>query len=191
MNSKGSKVVRTYIGIAAQCGQVGVMVLALGICMLLGAVAPAQDDPEIAPPPLKTMSKDERARLNSRSDLKDRTKLALEFMTGHMNTAEKLSDAQDYEGMFRELGSFQALMDDALEVLNTGGPATGKVLDNLKRLEIGLRGFSPRIETIRRELPIRYDDYVRKLMRYVREARVKATDPMFGETVLPARKPGN
>jgi|CXWL01.1.fsa_nt_gi hypothetical protein len=144
----------------------------------------AQDD-EVAPPPLKVFSKEERSRLDAKSDLKDRTKLALELMDLRLDAAEKFAAGQEFEPMFRELGSFHALMDESLEFLghrDTG--SNGKVLDNFKRLEIGLRGFSPRIETIRRELPIRYDDYVRKLMKYVRDARTRAVDPLFGETVI-------
>lgn len=184
MNKQESKAAPSRIILAARQ-----LALTVGLCIFFSAVAIGQDDPEIAPPPLKTMSKDERTRLDSKADPKDRTKLALEFMTIRISSAERFSNAKDYDGMFRELGNFHALMDDALNFLIQKGPVTGKVLDNLKRFEIGLRAFSPRIEIIRRELPIGYDDYVRKLIRYVREARVKATDPMFGETVLPTRRP--
>lgn len=153
--------------------------------------AAAQDDPpELAPPPLKIISKDEHSRLDAKTDIKDRTKLSLDLMNTRLATAEKLSSVQDFDGMFRELGAFHGLMDDCFEFLHKRDNGGGKVLDNFKRLEIGLRGFSPRIETIRRELPQRYDVYVRKLMGYVREARTKATEPLFGDTVLPQKRPG-
>lgn len=152
--------------------------------------AQEQDDlPEVAPPPLKLMSKDEKNRLDSKTDLKDRTKLSLELMDLRMDTAERFATSREYDLMFRELGGFQALLDDGLNFLGRRDVGSGKVLDNFKRFEIGLRAFSPRIETIRRELPLRYDDYVRKLMKYVRDARAKATDSLFGETVVPTQKP--
>ena len=154
----------------------------------------AQDDPpEVAPPPLKIISKTEKTRLEERSsDLKGRTKLSLELMDLRLDAAEKFAGTKQFDLMFSELGGFHALMDESLEFLDrrdTG--ANGKVLDNFKRIEIGLRGFSPRIETIRRELPIRYDDYVRKLMRFVREARTRATEPLFSDSVLPNRRNGD
>lgn len=153
----------------------------------------AQDDPpDAAPPPLKVFSKEEQDRLASKKDLKDRTKLALELMDLRLDAAEKFAGSSDFDPMFRELGGFHALMDETIDHLNrldTG--KNKKVLDNFKRLEIGLRAFSSRIEVIRREVPIRYDNYVVKLIKYVREARTKATEPLFGNTVLPNRKPGN
>ncbi len=152
----------------------------------------AQDDPlEVAPPPLKIFSKDERARLDGKPDLKDRTRLALDLMDLRLDAAEKFAAGHEFESMFRELGGFHALMDESLEFLDRRDTGrNGRVLDNFKRIEIGLRMFSPRIETIRRELPLRYDDYVRKLMKYVRDARTRATEPLFGNTVVPNRKPG-
>lgn len=152
----------------------------------------AQDDPpEVAPPPVKIISKEERTRLDTKSnDLKDRTKLALELMDLRLDAAEKHAAGRLFEAMFTELGGFHALMDESLEYLNKRDTGkNNKVLDNFKRLDIGLRSFSPRIEIIRRELPLRYDDYVRKLMRYVREARTRATEPFFGDSVLPNRRP--
>jgi hypothetical protein len=59
------------------------------------------------------------------------------------------------------------------------------VLANLKRFEIGLRKFTPRLELIRREVPLTHEFYVRSLLKQLREARTKATEPLFGETVLP------
>ena len=153
----------------------------------------AQDDPpEIAPPPLKIVSKHERTQLDAKAaDLRDRTKLALVLMDLRLDAAEKLAGGRQFEAMFTELGGFQALMDDSLEFLSRWDTGkNGKVFDNYKRIEIGLRAFSPRIETIRRELPLRYDDYVRKLMKFVRDARTKATEPMFGDSVVPNRRNG-
>ena len=56
---------------------------------------------------------------------------------------------------------------------------------SLKRFEIGLRGFAPRIERLRREVPARYELYIRTLGIYVRDARSKALEPMFGNAVRP------
>mgnify|MGYP007125701776 CR=1 FL=1 len=162
----------------------------LTIQFSLLTVASAQEvPPDAAPPPLKIIPKDEIALLDDKTDIKDRTKLSLELMNVRLKSAEKLAEANDFDGMYRELGVFHALMDDALKFLNERDNGKGKVLDNFKRLEIALRGMAPKIEVIRRELPLRYDTYVRKLMGYVRSARAKATDSLFDDTVVPNRKP--
>ena len=154
------------------------------------AGASAQDDlPETAPPPVKVIAKDEAAKLAAKTDLKDRTKLSLDLMNLRLTAAEKFSSTGEFENLYRELGYFHALMDDALEYLNLRDNRRGKVLDNFKRLEIALRAMAPRIETIRRELPLRYDPYVRKLMGYLRSVRAQATDSLFGDSVVPAKKP--
>jgi len=151
-------------------------------CSLFTAVS-AQDD-ELAPPPLRTVTKEERIALDSQPDVKARTKLALVYMTGHLATAEALSAKHEYDAMFRELGGFQGLLDNTLVYLTAGDRKSGKVLDNLKRFEIGIREFMPRLEVIHRELPFRYEDYVRRLLAFVRNARTKALDPLFSDTVV-------
>ncbi len=151
----------------------------------------AQDDgPEAPPPPLKLVSKEEQSKLDSKKDVKDRAKLSLELMTARLSTAERYAGASDFESMYRELGHFHALMDDAVEYLNKRDDGKkGSVLDSFKRLGIALRGMAPKIEVIRRELPIKFDTYVRKLLGYLRLNREKATDSLFGDSVVPNKKP--
>ena len=152
--------------------------------------ATAQDDPpEQAPPPLRTVSKEEKTQLTDAPDVKGRTKLSLELMSTRLSQAEHLTASTDFDGMFKELGGFHGLLDNTLEYLGKQDSRIGKVLDNYKRLEIGLRTFEPRLETIRRDLPLRYEDYVRKLIMYVRDSRSRAVEPMFGNSVVPTRKP--
>ncbi len=146
--------------------------------------------PDLAPPPLKIVSKAEQERLDKETDTKARTKRVLELMTARLASAERLRAAGDYDGVFRELGFFHGLMDDGISYLNKRNTGSGKVLDNYKRLEIALRSFVPRLETLRREIPLTHEDYVRKLLIYVREARTKATEPLFADTVIPNRRPG-
>ncbi len=174
---------------ASGFGYVFIGLLVLTFNLSFYTAASAQDDQlEAAPPPLKIISKDELTRLNAKTDLKDRTKLSLEMMNLRLTAAEKLSAAKNFEGMYLELGFFHALMDDALGFLNKRDDGRGKVLDNFKRLEISLRGMAPRIEVIRRDLPLRYDPYVRKLMGYLRSVRAQATDSLFSDSVLPTVK---
>lgn len=147
--------------------------------------AAAQDDPpDTAPPPLKIVSKDDRQKLDAENDIKDRTNLALRMMDTRLDSAELLSANKDFDMMFRELGYFHALVDDSVTFLEKRDANSKKVLDTFKKLEIGLRGFIPRLETVRRDVPLRYEDYVRHLMKFVREARARAIDPMFGDSVV-------
>ena len=130
------------------------------------------------------LTKEERTSLESLVDAKARTKAALEYMNTHLTAAESYNERHEYDTMFHELGGFHGLLDNTLLFLTKGDRTSNRMLDNLKRFEIGLRGFTPRLEVIHRELPFRYEDYVRKLIAYVRNARTKALDPLFSDTVI-------
>jgi len=150
----------------------------------------AQEDSEItAPPPLKIISKAEKSRLEAETDIKRRTILSIELMEAKLLKAEGFSAAEDYPSMFAELGSFHALLDDTIDFLSDKNAESGKVLNNFKRVELTLRKYITRIELIRRDLPVKYEWYVKKLVRYVRDARSKAVEPLFDDTVVPEKKP--
>ena len=166
--------------------------LAFAVCFCVFSftflVSPASAQPpdqvDTAPPPLRMLTKEERTSLESTNDVKARTKLALEYMTTHVSAAEAYNEKREYDAMFHELGGFHGLIDHTLLFLTKSDRTSNRVLDNLKRFEIGLRGFMPRLEGIHRELPFRYEDYVRKLIAYVRNARTKALDPLFSDSVI-------
>ena len=150
----------------------------------------AQNEPpdDMAPPPVKNVSKAERSQLDAENEVKKRTKLALELMNVRLMKAEELNSRQEFTEMFLELGGFHGLVDDTLGFLTQVSRGdNGKVLYNFKRLEIGLRTFIPRMEAIRRDLPPRFEFYVRILTKYLRDARTKAVEPLFGDTVVPNR----
>lgn len=158
----------------------------LSIALLCSTSLLAQSE---IPPPVSTLPKADRERLEGKPDIKDRTKTAVEMMNFRLANAERHRTSENYDEVFRELGVFQGLVDNTLDLLlrRTGG----KGLDNLKRLEMALRTFIPRLEAIRREIPSEYEGYVDKLMRSVRDARSKATEPMFSDNVVPNARPGN
>ncbi len=105
-------------------------------------------------------------------------------MDARLAKAETFNNQRQYTQMFDELGGFHALVDDTLNYLHSHDTDSGKVLNNFKRLEMSLRQFAPRLELIRRDLPLRYELYVRKLIIYVREARSKAVEPLFDNSVV-------
>ncbi|HUR98611.1 MAG TPA: hypothetical protein VMZ26_11155 [Pyrinomonadaceae bacterium] len=166
------------------------VILVVTIVSSIGAFAQGVIEDDLAPPPLKLLSQDEKAKLGGEPEVKRRTKLALELMDARLKQAETLHTSESYDDMFTQLGAFHGLMDNMLEFLNKSDKDSGKVLNNFKRLEIGLRGFMPRLQMIHSDIPIRYEQYVRNLIKSLRTARARAIEPLFDDTVLPDKKPG-
>lgn len=156
---------------------------ALGI-----AAQPPEDDLDVAPPPVRAMSKGERDQLAAKTEVKDRTKLALDLMNARLTRAEGFTAKSEYAEMYKELGGFHALMDDTLDFLFDSGKTRDSVQNNFKRFELGLRSFAPRLGVIRRELPAEYDPYIKSLIKYLRDARSKAVEPLFGDSVVPQKR---
>lgn len=165
---------------------VTIVVVSFGI--RISAQQPGELDD--APPPIKQLSQDEKLRLAAETAVKSHTSLSLDLMNKRLENAEELSAIGHFDEMYKELGGFNALMDNALKFLTDQDKDKGKVLNNFKRLDIGLRAFLPRLEVIRRDLPPRYDPYVKTLIKFIHEAREKALEPMFGNTVV-REKPSN
>lgn len=161
--------------------------LFLAFCCLPASTIFAQDNQKEVPPPLKLLSKEEKSALDGQIDGKKRTILTLDLMESRLVKAETFKTKEEYRQMFDELGGFDALMDNTLNFLNRDNAGSGKVLNNFKRIELSLRKYINRLELIRRDLPPEYEPYLRRLVKYVREARTKAVEPLFGETVLPGK----
>jgi hypothetical protein len=164
------------------------MFIPVAVFIFLAPPAVAQDDKyetNDAPPPLKLIAATERKQLNAAKDVKERTKLALELMQTRLTTATTKSDAGDYTAVFTELGAFHALMDDTLNYLDRYSGDRRARLYNFKRLEIGLRRMNPQIDLLRRNAPPERERYLFYLSRSVRDARARAIEPQFSNTVLP------
>lgn len=142
---------------------------------------------DIAPPPLKILSKTEKIQLDETSDVKKRTILALALMEARVKKAEEFDNQNQYEQMYEQLGGFHALIDYTLGFLNRNNAGSRGNLNNFKRFEIGLRAFPSRIEVMRRELPIKYESYLRSLLKIIRDTRSKAVEPFFSDSVIPGR----
>ncbi|MGH9949010.1 MAG: hypothetical protein ACRD6X_17705 [Pyrinomonadaceae bacterium] len=155
------------------------------ICAILVSPSFAQEQdvipPDAAPPPIKALSKIEKDSLMAAKNVKDRTRLTLELMDARLKVAEAYLTQEQLEMVFRELGGFHALVINVLDYLSSSDTDNKKVISNFKRFEIGLRGFTRRLELIRREMPPQREYYVRLLLREMRAARAKAVEPLFGE----------
>ncbi len=144
---------------------------------------------DVAPPPLKVVSKEERTQLGAVTDVKKHTQLALDLMSSRLKQAETFQAQENLDEMYKQLGGFHGLMDHTLDFLDKSDRDSRKVLYNYKRFEMGLRQFRPRLELMRRDVPIRYEPYVRHLIGYLREARTKAIEPLYSDSVVPRIKP--
>ena len=160
-------------------------------CLLFAAYAQTEQpsDDTSAPPPLKILSKTEKSQIAAVNNIKERTKLALTLMESRLLNAETFSSKEQYREMFDELGGFHALIDNTLDFLKRNNNNSGKVLSGFKRIELSLRKYITRLELIRRELPIKYESYVRQLTKYIRDARTEAVEPLFDDSVMPSAKP--
>ena len=164
-----------------------VTVVVLAAAPLMVSTASAQE-PDEFPPPLKVLSKEEKSQLNAELEPKKHTSLALELTESHLAKAEELSGKSEFDGMFKELGAFNAVVDEAIAFLAKNDTGSGKILNSSKKLEIGLRAYAPRLEAIRRDVPPAYEPYVRHLIKTIRDARSKAIEPFFGTSVVPEPK---
>jgi hypothetical protein len=164
-----------------------IYLLPLVLCFAFNLTVFGQDEEPLnaAPPPVKIISKDEKSALEAVPDVKVHTRLAIDLMEARLKKAEEFTTQESFTAMFNELGGFHALMDDTIKFLNKNDPGRGKVLDNFKRFELALRAFTPRIELIRRELPEKFEFYVRRLLRTVRDTRAKAVEPLFSDKIVP------
>lgn len=155
------------------------------LCSAVTTFAQVSDIPQdTAPPPLKIVSQAEQNQLRGEPDETKRTKLALTLIDGHLLTAETLHAQENYDKMFAELGGFAALIDYTLLDLSKNKSGGNKNLDNYKRVEINLRKYTTRIELLYRDLPAKYEYYVRQLLKSMRKARSRAIEPLFGDTVV-------
>lgn len=149
--------------------------------------ASAQSDKpaDLVPPPLSILTKAEKNQLDEEENIKKRTQLAIELMESRLSKASEYSSKNQYRESLDELGGFQAILRNAFRFLKRNDNGSKKVLNNFKRFEINLRQFIPRLELIRREMPIRYAYHVQTLMKHVRETRSMAVEPLFDDSVLP------
>lgn len=147
-------------------------------------MASAQEKPEnLVPPPLNILTEEEIKQLDAESKMKNRTKLALELMENRLLKSAQLAEDSEYRNSLDELGGFQALVRNTLNYLKQFEHEKAS-LKNFKRFEMTLRDFLPQLELIRREMPIEYSYHVREMMKFVRDARARAVEPMFGDTVI-------
>lgn len=167
-------------------------VVLLAVCTLSSELLAQQGEPsidELAPPPLKMFSAEERQQLEASTNIKKRTQLSLDLMEARILKSEKLASESAYKDSLRELAGFQALVENSLDYLHKTDAGGKKADGSFKKFEMYLRKQVSRLEIIRRAMPFKYGYYVQKMMKAVREARAKAIEPLFGDSVVAEETP--
>ena len=167
------------------------MFLLLAITAFATAAAGQETRPQhdIAPPPLRIISREERAQINAEKDQKDRVKLTIELANAHLTTAEAETTKQDYDKAASAAGRYWALLEDAFAFLKTLKVDTNKTRDLYKRIELTLRAHGPRLATIRRSTPVEYSVWIREIEDLARNGRTEALNSFYGHTVVHDRPP--
>lgn len=158
------------------------------LCLTIYAPAVRAQEPSVhlitAPPPLKLVSREERARIDAESESKKRVKTTIELAELRLAKAEVLTHDQDFEGATGELGKYEALIDDALDFLSPMMRDSNKTRDLYKRLELALRAHGPRLTAIRRSTPLEYAVWIKELEEFARKGRTEALNSFYGHTVV-------
>lgn len=144
-----------------------------------------------APPPLKIVSREERARIDGADDSKARIRITIELAELRLAKAEVLTSEQNFDGATAELGKYEALIEDSLDYLSPMVRDKNKTRDLYKRLELALRAHGPRLTAIRRSTPLEYAVWIKALEEFARKGRTEALNSFYGHTVFrePQKKP--
>ena len=169
-------------------GRAFLLLLACAICSANVARAQQQQTPEVSidqtPPPMKYVPEETRQQLSLEKDAKARTKRSLLLAEDRLHRAATQTSAEQYEAAGRELGIYQALVQDAIRHIQENVKKDGTRRDLFKRMELTLRAHMPRIETIRRITPSEDAVHVKACMDFVRNARVEALNSFYDDTVI-------
>lgn len=143
-----------------------------------------QPTPLTAPPPLKSIPQAERLKIEAITDPKQRLKQTVEFAIGHLTSAEKHTSDGNYDAASNEVGSYSALVQNALTFLATMKRDSNKTRDLYKRLELALRADGPRLTAMRRVTPIEFAVWIKQTEEFARESRTEALNSFYGHTVV-------
>jgi hypothetical protein len=137
-----------------------------------------------APPPLKIITRAERAQLSEAKDEKARVKLTIELAEGHLTKVEMQTAQQQYDAASAEAGMYWALLEDVLHFMKGVERDSNRRRDLYKRLELSLRAHGPRLSTVRRTTPSEYAFWIRELEDFARSSRTEALNSFYGQTVI-------
>jgi hypothetical protein len=161
--------------------------------VIVGSVSPvkAQDPlphpsptPLMAPPPVKIISKQERAQIDQADDSKARIRTTMDLATLRLTRGEQLAKQGNYDDALTEVGSYEALVQDSLDFLKGLKRDSNKTRDLCKRVELALRAHGPRLTTMRRETPLEFAVWIKRVEEFARAARTEVLNTFYGHTVV-------
>jgi hypothetical protein len=144
----------------------------------------ASPTPLMAPPPIKIISKEERAQIDQASDSKARIRTTMDLAALRITRAEQLAKQGSYDDALTEVGSYEALIQDSLDFLRDVKRDSNKTRDLCKRVELALRAHGPRLTTMRRETPLEFAVWIKKVEEFSRAARTEVLNTFYGHTVV-------
>jgi hypothetical protein len=143
-----------------------------------------QPTPLTAPPPLKLIPKEEQLQLDQAKDTKQRLRLTIELAGAHLTRAEQLTNQSNFEAASTEVGTYHALIENALDELSRLKQDRDKTRDLYKRLEMALRSDGPRLTAMRRITPLEFAVWIKKVEDFARAGRTEALNSFYGHTVV-------
>lgn len=164
--------------------RVAVLPMLMCCCAWVVVAQEAQPTPLTAPPPLHTITKEERSQIENAEDAKQRIRTTIELAGLHLTSAEKLTSQSSFESASHEVGSYYALIQNALTYLATLKRDSNKTRDLYKRLELTLRADGPRLTSMRRTTPLEFAVWIKQTEDFAREGRTEALNSFYGHTVV-------
>lgn len=140
--------------------------------------------PLTAPPPPKIINKDERAQIDRAPDSKARIRTTMDLAAARLTRAEQLAKQSSYDDALAEVGSYEALIQDTLDFIKGLKRDSNKTRDLCKRVELALRAHAPRLTTMRRETPLEFAVWIKKVEEFARAARTEVLNTFYGHTVV-------
>ncbi len=137
-----------------------------------------------APPPFKTIAKEEREQIEAGHDTKQRLRITLELATDHLGQAEKYTTSSNFDAASAQVGSYHALIENALKFLASQKRDANKTRDLYKKLELALRSDGPRLTSMRRITPLEFAVWIKEVEDFARESRTEALNSFYGTTVV-------
>lgn len=153
-------------------------------CLLAAVASGAAQEIFQAPPPLVLIPKEESARLATARDAKARLRLSMELSDARLARAEQFVGMQRYDDAVKELGIYQAIIEDALHALQSSDAHGNRQRDLYRRFEIALRAQLSRLEAIRRVMPAEQSANMRAVVRATRRVRAAALNSFYGHIVI-------
>lgn len=157
--------------------------LVCATCLAAGAHAQVVTPTDSAPP-RKYVPDALKTQLSASKNIKERVKLTLALTEERLNAAASHTAAERYIEAGGEFGIYQGLVDDVLLFLQRANPEPRKLRDQYKRVELTLRAHVSRLETMRRMTPSDEAVHIRNCIEFVREARARALESFFDDSIL-------